>query len=113
MVWIRQLSAEQNIHFRRIRSILNLNPKEMQATTKYIAQLFLAGMVCLVSCKKLDLNPTSQLSTTIFWKTPGDADLALTGLYNTLYANNGTVDQNTPYWWDCFSDNAYSQHSMG
>ena len=71
----------------------------MQATTKYIAQLFLAGMVCLVSCKKLDLTPPSQLSTTIFWKTAGDADLALTGLYNTLYANDGTVDQNAPYWW--------------
>ena len=85
----------------------------MQATTKYIAQLFLAGMVCLVSCKKLDLTPPAQLSTTIFWKTAGDADLALTGLYNTLYANDGTVDQNAPYWWDCFSDNAYSQHSMG
>jgi starch-binding outer membrane protein, SusD/RagB family len=85
----------------------------MQATNKYIAQLFLAGMVCLASCKKLDLNPTSQLSTTIFWKTPADADLALAGLYNTLYANNGTVDQNAPFWWDCFSDNAYSQHALG
>src|SRR5580698_6484611 len=85
----------------------------MQATNKYIAQLFLAAVVCLASCKKLDLNPTSQLSTTIFWKTPADADLALAGLYNTLYANNGTVDQNAPYWWDCFSDNAYSQHSLG
>jgi starch-binding outer membrane protein, SusD/RagB family len=85
----------------------------MKATTKYIAQLFLAGMVCMASCKKLDLNPTSQLSTTIFWKTPSDADLALTGLYNTLYANDGTVDQYAPYWWDCFSDNAYSQHNLG
>ena len=85
----------------------------MQATTKYIAQLFLAAVVCLASCKKLDLTPTSQLSTTIFWKTPADADLALAGLYNTLYANNGTVDQNAPFWWDCFSDNAYSQHALG
>ena len=85
----------------------------MQATTKYIAQLFLAAVLCLASCKKLDLTPTSQLSTTIFWKTPADADLALAGLYNTLYANNGTVDQNAPYWWDCFSDNAYSQHALG
>jgi starch-binding outer membrane protein, SusD/RagB family len=85
----------------------------MPTTTKYITQLFLAGMLCLSSCKKLDINPTDHLSTTTFWKTKGDADLALTGLYNTFYASSGGVDQNTPYWWDCFSDNAYSQHSLG
>ena len=60
-----------------------------------------------------DLTPTDHLSTTVYWKTEGDADLALTGLYNTLYASSGQVEQNTPYWWDCFSDNAYSQHSLG
>jgi len=62
----------------------------MPTTTKYIAQLFLAGMLCLGACKKLDINPTDHLSTTTFWKTKGDADLALTGLYNTLYANSGS-----------------------
>lgn len=74
--------------------------------------LFLT-IISAYSCKKLDLTPPDQLSTTVFWTSPGDADLALTGLYSTFYSNAGSgVDQFAPMWWDDFSDNSYSQHSL-
>jgi hypothetical protein len=76
--------------------------------------ILLAALVCVVSCKKLDQTPPDRLSTTIFWKSAADADLALTGLYNTLYAPaaDNYISQYAPFWWDNYSDNSYSQHNI-
>ncbi len=35
------------------------------------------------------MMPRDKLSTSVFWKTEADADLALTGLYNYLYQSGG------------------------
>jgi len=77
-------------------------------------QLFIIGIsiASLAGCTKLNQTPPDQLSTTVFWKQASDADLALTGIYGTLYAGSGGVDQYGPMWWDNFSDNSYSQHSL-
>lgn len=84
----------------------------MKTYIKYIIPTLIIGALCVASCKKLDLDPPGKLSTTIFWKTEADANLALTGLYGTLYAT-GDVYHNGPFWWDNFSDNSYSQHNLG
>src|SRR4051795_7292668 len=75
----------------------------------------LMASIVLSSCKKdlLDVTPPDQLSTSVFWKTEADADLALTGLYNYLYASGGTysTSQYTVMSWDNFSDDSYSQYN--
>ena len=76
-------------------------------------KLFLVLFVSISACKKLDVTPPDKLSTVIFWKTPADADLALTGLYTTLYGLSGQVSDYAPMWWDNFSDNSYTQNNMG
>ena len=73
----------------------------------------LIAAVFFTACKKLDVTPPDKLSTGIFWKTPGDADLALTGLYSTLTAANGQITAYAPMWWENFSDNSYSQNNQG
>ncbi|MDN5288822.1 MAG: RagB/SusD family nutrient uptake outer membrane protein [Mucilaginibacter sp.] len=75
--------------------------------------IFMAAVVCLTSCKKLDVTPPDKLSTANFWKTATDADLALTGLYTTLYAQSGQITEYGPMWWENFSDNSYSQNNQG
>lgn len=88
---------------------------------KNIRKHNLIYLICTVifvsSCSKdlLNVTPPDQLSTTIFWKSAADADMALTGLYNTLYAG-GTgygSSQYTVYNWDCFSDDAYTPYNYG
>ena len=84
-----------------------------------IAILFLSITFSLVlaSCKKglLDVAPPDQLSTTVFWQTEADADLALTGLYNYLYAGNSgyATSQYTIMAWDNYSDDSYGQYNYG
>jgi len=78
----------------------------------YTIILFLA-IFCLSSCKKLDQAPPDQLSNNNFWKSPADADLALTGIYGTLYAQSGQISTYAPMWYDNFSDNTYSQNNQG
>lgn len=78
-----------------------------------IIKIFLAAAVCLSSCKKLDQAPPDQLSNNNFWKTPADADLALTGIYGSMYAQSGQISTYGPMWYDNFSDNTYSQNSQG
>lgn len=79
---------------------------------KYFAVIFITTL-CITACKKLDVTPPDRLSTTIFWKSPADADLALTGLYGTLYATNGQISAYAPMWWENFSDNSYTQNNQG
>lgn len=78
---------------------------------RYI-MIFLAAAACLASCKKLDLTPPDKLSNTTFWKTPADADLALTGVYATLYGQNGQISTYAPMWYENFSDNSYTQNNQ-
>jgi hypothetical protein len=76
-------------------------------------KIFLVALVALTSCKNLDVLPPSKLPSSIFWKTAADADFALTGLYTTLYAQNGQITAYAPMWYDNFSDNSYSQNNQG
>ncbi|GAA4322646.1 RagB/SusD family nutrient uptake outer membrane protein [Mucilaginibacter gynuensis] len=76
-------------------------------------KIFLAALVGLTSCKKLDVTPPDKLSTGIFWNKASDADLALTGIYTTLYAENGQITAYAPMWWENFSDNSYTQNNQG
>ncbi len=67
------------------------------------------------ACKDLNVSPTDKLPKTIFWKTAGDADFALTGLYNYLYmpGGNWSCAQYYVFAWDTYSDDAFSQHDYG
>ncbi|PWV55648.1 RagB/SusD family nutrient uptake outer membrane protein [Chitinophaga sp. S165] len=65
------------------------------------------------ACKKLDVTPPDKLSSGIFWKSPADADLALTGLYGTLLTTSGQISAYGPMWWENFSDNSYTQNNQG
>jgi len=84
----------------------------MKATINYIMLLIIGTTIFMSSCKKLDITPPDKLDKSIFWKAPSDADLGLTGLYGTLYANSG-YDIYGGLWWENYSDNSYSQHSIG
>jgi len=88
----------------------------MKLYNKYI-YILMTVVVMLVSCKKssLDLNPPDKLSTQNFWKSESDADLALTGCYNFLYAQGGSysTSQYEVVAWDNFSDNSYGQYNYG
>lgn len=84
---------------------------------KTIQTIYLALAIATMggACKDLDVMPPDKLATTIFWKTESDADLALTGLYNFLYAGGGNwaCTQYQIYAWDTYTDDAYGQHDYG
>lgn len=86
----------------------------MNTTIKYMLLLILAGTSFFTACKKLDVTPPDKISTNIFWTSPGDADLALTGIYNRLYcpSTEGYIPQYMPFWWDNYSDNSYTRHNI-
>lgn len=76
----------------------------------------IAVAMVFASCKKglLDVEPTDRLSTAVFWRSEADADLALTGIYNYLYADGGyATSQYQIMAWDNFSDDSYGQHNYG
>ena len=52
----------------------------------YIIILSLGIGMLISSCKKnaLDLSPQDQISDPEFWKTPGDLELYVNGLYSVL-----------------------------
>ncbi|WP_152270284.1 RagB/SusD family nutrient uptake outer membrane protein [Agriterribacter humi] len=87
---------------------------------KYQRNIFFTGIATLMlfaSCTKglLDVSPPDRLSTTIFWKSEADADLALTGLYNFLYAGGGNW-ANSQYevmGWDTYTDDVFGKHNYG
>ncbi len=89
----------------------------MKNFQKYIFIILFAVCILFVSCKKslLDVTPPDKLSTTVFWKTEADADLALSGLYNSLYAGGigYATSQYTIMAWDNFSDDSYGQYNYG
>lgn len=89
----------------------------MKTIKIFISFIVLTMGLALQSCNKglLDVAPPDQLSTTIFWKTEADADLALTGLYNYLYEPGGNW-ANSQYkimGWDTYTDDCYGQHDYG
>jgi hypothetical protein len=84
---------------------------------KHISRLLLITMVFFTSCKKdlLNTTPTDQLALSTFWKTPDNADQALTALYAFFYTGGGGYATTiyTPMAWDTFSDDCYSQYNYG
>ncbi|MBO9620472.1 MAG: RagB/SusD family nutrient uptake outer membrane protein [Niabella sp.] len=82
-----------------------------------IKYYFLLAVLVVTGCKKslLDLNPQDRLSLNSYWGSPADADFALNGCYNTLYAsgNSYSISMLESQAWDCFTDNAYSQNNSG
>lgn len=88
----------------------------MKKHIKFLIPSLLTSCLLLSSCDNLlDVSPTDKLSTTIFWTSESDADLALTGLYNFLYASGGgyATSQYQVFAWDTFSDDAYGQYNYG
>ncbi len=89
----------------------------MKSSIKHFSIYIFTTSVFLLSCSKdvLNVAPPDQLSSAIFWKSPADADLALTGLYNYLLASGGgyATSQYTVVAWDNFSDDSYGQYNYG
>jgi hypothetical protein len=77
----------------------------------------LIASVLFSSCKKDFLNrePQDAYSNASLWTSASDANAALTGIYN---GQSNNIDDNGPSWadgtaivyFDCISDNAYSQY---
>ncbi|HSC39207.1 MAG TPA: RagB/SusD family nutrient uptake outer membrane protein, partial [Chitinophagaceae bacterium] len=94
----------------------------MKRTIQYIAITIVLVSLC-TACKKnfLDKNPPDQLPVSTFWKTQGDADLALAGCYSFFNrgANATGVTAAGAGWgggsmfWDAISDNGYTTSSGG
>lgn len=70
--------------------------------------IILSGI--FVSCSKefLDKSPTDAISSTTFWKTEADVQMALTGVYSKLQSG---FFGHSKSWLDSYSDNAYDRHS--
>ena len=89
----------------------------MKRYQKILSLTSLASCLLCTSCEKglLDVSPPDRLSTTVFWQTEADADLALTGLYNYLYAPGGgyATSQYQVMSWDNYADDAYGQYDYG
>ena len=64
----------------------------------------------LSSCSEdfLDREPTDAVSSSMFWKTENDANLALTGCYRQLYSPYRPEEM---WFWDTASDNAFCYHN--
>lgn len=83
---------------------------------RYTVLVLVTLALSVTSCSDdLDVAPPDKLSTNIFWKSEADADLALTGLYNFLYAPSGgyATSQYQVFAWDNFSDDSYGQYNYG
>jgi hypothetical protein len=88
----------------------------MKNILKYTVLTLITLTFSVTSCTDdLDVSPPDKLSASIFWKSEADADLALTGLYNFLYAPSGgyATSQYQVFAWDNFSDDSYGQYNYG
>ncbi len=89
----------------------------MKKYQQYLLIITVAAFTLLSGCKKdlLDVTPPDKLASSFFWKTPEDADKALTGLYNYLYSSSGgyATSQFTVFAWDNFTDDSYGQYNYG
>ena len=88
----------------------------MKKYQQYLLLITVAAATVFGGCKKvLDVTPPDKLASSLFWKTPEDADKALTGLYNYLYATGEgyATSQFTVFAWDNFTDDSYGQYNYG
>ncbi|MCK9342530.1 MAG: RagB/SusD family nutrient uptake outer membrane protein [Massilibacteroides sp.] len=85
---------------------------------KYLNKTIIAAVACtflLITSCDMERSPLDQFSTTTFWDSPDNAELALTGCYkaSNVYNSSGFVRD----WWayngmifmDFASDNAYDR----
>ncbi len=81
----------------------------------YIIAVLLPVFFSILQKGLLDVSPPDRLSTAVFWKSEADADLALTGLYNFLYATGGNwaCQQYEVMGWDNYTDDFFGKHDYG
>ncbi|MCG8306648.1 MAG: RagB/SusD family nutrient uptake outer membrane protein [Cytophagales bacterium] len=72
-------------------------------TLKYIL-IALVGIIITSCSNNLNLEPVSSISNASFWKTEGDAEGALNGMYSQF---RGTFDSKTMFWGGGFRSNFY------
>lgn len=80
---------------------------------KYIIYSFLVFIVLgMGSCETdfLDKNPLDKLSSSEFWKSKSDFDMALAAVYSSTQGGGGIISYGMPNW-DVLTDNAYGQHN--
>jgi hypothetical protein len=89
----------------------------MKKYQQYLLLMAGAAVMIFSGCNKkvLDVTPPDKLASSLFWKTPEDADKGLTGLYNYLYASSGgyATSQFSVFAWDNFTDDSYGQYNYG
>ena len=85
---------------------------------RYIIPFFVISILLLSGCENyLDKNPLDQISSSTFWKSKTDFDMALTANYGLN--TTGAPWDNPPggIWsyllpnWDCITDNCFGQHN--
>ncbi|MGL5272740.1 MAG: RagB/SusD family nutrient uptake outer membrane protein, partial [Phocaeicola sp.] len=76
-------------------------------TIKILSLAAISFFACSCSESFLDRMPNDSLSTSTFWQTENDANLALTGCYRQLQ-NPYSPEQ--MWFWDTASDNAFCYH---
>ena len=95
---------------------------KFKITYTITALILISATIHISACKKyLDKDPLDQIPANEFWKTQGDAELALTGIYGFLSpgTNASSVTATAPGWgcltmhWDILADNGYTQSSGG
>lgn len=80
---------------------------------KYIIYSFLVFIgFSMGGCETdfLDKNPKDRLSSSEFWKSKSDFDMALAAVYSSTQGGGGVVSYGMPNW-DVLTDNAYGQHN--
>jgi len=79
---------------------------------RYILQIIVISSLFLSGCADyLDKNPLDQISSSTFWKTKTDFDMALTANYGEMQAWNGLWSYELPVL-DNITDNSYGQHNF-
>ena len=88
----------------------------------YILKLSVVWLLVLGGCDDfLDKDPLDQISSSTFWQSADDIEMALTANYGLLQGLDygpwdtpagGMFSYLTPNW-DCLTDNAYGQHNYG
>lgn len=92
--------------------------------TKYIYKVvFFTFMIAFTSCSEdfLDQQPGDAISSGTFWKTEGDAQMALTGVYSNLQTNfystltlsKWNAGPQIQQGWEELTDNAYGARDNG
>ncbi|HJZ41371.1 MAG TPA: RagB/SusD family nutrient uptake outer membrane protein [Bacteroidales bacterium] len=87
---------------------------------RYIVTTAILSVLVLSGCEKnfLERNPLDKISTSTFWKTKADYNMALTANYGFMHVLNHAPWENPTghIWgvllplWDNMTDNSYGQH---